>query len=101
MRLSCHDFVDNQVRLQLFALAYNGELPASIGIACWRETLVDDDTSRENRRGRQNEDEGRRNLWDCDGRKPRMPLFHAPSLGMLCKITDDVRRWSFVWEIPS
>jgi hypothetical protein len=22
-RLSCHDFVDNQVRLQLFALAYN------------------------------------------------------------------------------
>ena len=23
MRLSCHDFVDNQVRLQLFALAYN------------------------------------------------------------------------------
>jgi hypothetical protein len=23
IRLSCHDFVDNQVRLQLFALAYN------------------------------------------------------------------------------
>jgi len=23
MRLSCHDFVDNQVRLELFALAYN------------------------------------------------------------------------------
>jgi len=23
MRLSCHDFADNQVRLQLFALAYN------------------------------------------------------------------------------
>jgi len=23
LRLSCHDFVDNQVRLQLFALAYN------------------------------------------------------------------------------
>ena len=23
MRLSCHDFVDNQVRLQLFSLAYN------------------------------------------------------------------------------
>jgi hypothetical protein len=22
-RLSCHDFIDNQVRLQLFALAYN------------------------------------------------------------------------------
>jgi hypothetical protein len=22
-RLSCHDFVDNQVRLQLFVLAYN------------------------------------------------------------------------------
>jgi len=22
-RLSCHDFVDNQIRLQLFALAYN------------------------------------------------------------------------------
>jgi len=22
-RLSCHDFVDNQVRLQIFALAYN------------------------------------------------------------------------------
>ena len=24
-RLSCHDFIDNQVRLQLFALAYNLE----------------------------------------------------------------------------
>jgi len=23
IRLSCHDFIDNQVRLQLFALAYN------------------------------------------------------------------------------
>jgi len=23
MRLSCHDFVDNQVHFQLFALAYN------------------------------------------------------------------------------
>ena len=32
-RLSCHDFEDNQVRLQLFAMAYN------IGNFLWRLTL--------------------------------------------------------------
>ena len=32
-RLSCHDFVDNQVRLQLFALAYIRKEP-NVG-GCW------------------------------------------------------------------
>jgi len=27
-------------------------------------------------------------------------LFHAPDLGILLKIADDVRRRSFIWEIP-
>jgi len=49
-RLSCHDFVDNQVRLQLFALAYNVgnflrrlALPKSIkdwSLRTMRENLV-------------------------------------------------------------
>jgi hypothetical protein len=33
LELSCHDFVDNQVRLQLFALAYN------LGNFLWRLVL--------------------------------------------------------------
>ena len=49
-RLSCHDFVDNQVRLQLFALAYNlgnflRRVPLPQGVRHWslttpRENLV-------------------------------------------------------------
>ena len=27
-------------------------------------------------------------------------MFHAPDLGILLKIADDVRRRSFIWEIP-
>ena len=40
-RLSCHDFVDNQVRLQLFALAYNlGHFPEAFGTAQVGEEVV-------------------------------------------------------------
>jgi hypothetical protein len=49
-RLSCHDFVDNQVRLQLFVLAYNlgnflrqAVLPQAVRhwtLTTWREKLI-------------------------------------------------------------
>ena len=40
-RLSCHDFDDNQVRLQLFAMAYNiWKLPAAFGTAQVDKRLV-------------------------------------------------------------
>jgi hypothetical protein len=44
-RLSCHDFVDNQVRLQLFALAYNlgnfmRRLALPVGIKHWSLTTL-------------------------------------------------------------
>ena len=44
-RLSCHDFVDNQVRLQLFALAYNlgsflRRLALSHGVKHWSLTTL-------------------------------------------------------------
>jgi len=43
-KLSCHDFVDNQVRLQLFALAYNlGNFLRMTGAAKTHEALDDDD----------------------------------------------------------
>jgi hypothetical protein len=44
-RLSCHDFVDNQVRLQLFALAYNlgnflRRLALPVGVKHWSMTTL-------------------------------------------------------------
>jgi hypothetical protein len=44
-RLSCHDFVDNQVRLQLFALAYNlgnflRRLALPVGVKHWSLTTL-------------------------------------------------------------
>ncbi len=44
-RLSCHDFVDNQVRLQLFALAYNlgnflRRLALPTGVKHWSLTTL-------------------------------------------------------------
>jgi len=44
-RLSCHDFVDNQVRLQLFAFAYNlgnfmRRLALPIGVKHWSMTTL-------------------------------------------------------------
>jgi hypothetical protein len=40
-RLSCHDFIDNQVRLQLFALAYNpGNFLQTFGFTKDRKRLV-------------------------------------------------------------
>ena len=44
-RLSCHDFADNQVRLQLFALAYNlanflRRLALPLGIRHWSLTTL-------------------------------------------------------------
>ena len=46
-RLSCHDFVDNQVRLQLFALAYNlgnflRRLALPTGVKHWSLTTLRD-----------------------------------------------------------
>ena len=46
-RLSCHDFVDNQVRLQLFALAYNlgnflRRLALPEGVSHWSLTTLRD-----------------------------------------------------------
>ena len=46
-RLSCHDFVDNQVRLQLFALAYNlgnflRRLALPEGVSHWSLTALRD-----------------------------------------------------------
>lgn len=46
-RLSCHDFVDNQVRLQLFALAYNlgnflRRLALPDGVSHWSLTTLRD-----------------------------------------------------------
>ena len=46
-RLSCHDFVDNQVRLQLFALAYNignflHRLALPDGVSHWSLTTLRD-----------------------------------------------------------
>jgi hypothetical protein len=47
-RLSCHDFVDNQVRLQLFVLAYNlGNFPAAGGAAQSGASLDVDDAAGE------------------------------------------------------
>ena len=47
-RLSCHDFKDNQARLQLFcAGVQSGELPASVGAATVCEALVADHAARE------------------------------------------------------
>ncbi len=44
-RLSCHDFADNQVQLQLFALAYNlGNFLRRLALPFFRETLVADHT---------------------------------------------------------
>ena len=45
MKLSCHDFVDNQVRLQLFALAYNlgnflRRLALPRGVSHWSLTTL-------------------------------------------------------------
>jgi Transposase DDE domain group 1 len=45
MRLSCHDFADNQVRLQLFALAYNlgnflRRLALPVGVKHWSMTTL-------------------------------------------------------------
>jgi hypothetical protein len=44
-RLSCHDFVDNQARLQLFALAYNlgnflRRLALPVGVKHWSMTTL-------------------------------------------------------------
>ena len=44
-RLSCHDFMDNQVRLQLFALAYNlgnflRRLALPVGVKHWSLTTL-------------------------------------------------------------
>ena len=44
-RLSCHDFADNQVRLQLFALAYNlgnflRRLALPLGVKHWSLTTL-------------------------------------------------------------
>jgi len=44
-RLSCHDFVDNQVRLQLFVLAYNlgnflRRLALPVGVKPWTLTTL-------------------------------------------------------------
>ena len=44
-RLSCHDFADNQVRLQLFALAYNlgnflRRLALPVGVKPWTLTTL-------------------------------------------------------------
>ena len=52
-----------------------------------------------NRRKCQNEGEGRPNQRNYGGYEPRIFLFHAPDLGILCKMADDVRRRSFIWEI--
>ncbi len=48
----------------------------------------------------QNNEDGVANLHSRDGREPGKSLFRAPSFGILRKITDDVRRRSFIWEIP-
>jgi len=53
-----------------------------------------------NRRKRQNEDEGRPNLRDYDSGELETCLFRAPDLGILHKTVGDVRRRSFIWDIP-
>jgi len=51
--LSCHDFVDNQVRPQLFVLAYNlGELPAAGSVAASGASLDIDAAARETNQDR-------------------------------------------------
>ena len=71
-KLSCHDFLDNQVRLQLFALAYKpGQLTPTVGSAAFGATLVADDAAGDAHQDRREGDDPCRVRHLPDGRGGR------------------------------
>ncbi len=75
MRLSCHDFEDNQVRLELFVLAYNlGNFRRRLALPQKGEALVVDHLTGE---VRENLSQGGSTLAVCD--LPDGRAGHAPT----------------------